>query len=168
MTTVSPDAVALVKHFEGCKLTAYLCPAKVLTIGYGHTAGVQLGQTITQAEAEAFLAGDMGYAAGIVDHAVKVPLTPQQRSALVAFVFNVGAGKKGVKDGFCELKSGGPSTMLRRLNLADYDGAAAEFGKWVKADRKALPGLVARRAAEAALFQGKGLDEALAAAKSAA
>lgn len=49
--------VNLIKQFEGCRLTAYKCPAGVWTIGYGHTAGVHQGQTITQAEAERYLQG---------------------------------------------------------------------------------------------------------------
>ena len=42
----------LIKQFEGCRLTAYKCPAGVLTIGYGHTAGVKAGQTITQEQTD--------------------------------------------------------------------------------------------------------------------
>jgi len=140
---VCQDAVDLVKHFEGLRLQAYLCPAGVPTIGYGHTAGVALGQTITAAQAEQFLAQDLTAAAGQVDKLVTVALNPQQRGALASFVFNLGAGN---------LKS---STLLKLLNGGDYAGAAGEFGKWVKAAGKTLPGLVARRAAEAALFQGQ-------------
>lgn len=140
---VCQEAVDLVKQFEGLYLSVYLCPAGVPTIGYGHTAGVALGQTITAEQAEQFLTTDLTSAAASVDRLVKVALTPQQRGALASFVFNLGAGN--LQD----------STLLKLLNGGDYAGAAGEFGKWVHADGKVLPGLVRRRAAEAALFQGQ-------------
>ncbi|HEY0835761.1 MAG TPA: lysozyme, partial [Azospirillum sp.] len=137
---VCQAAVDLVKHFEGLYLNAYKCPAGVSTIGYGHTAGVEMGQTITAEQAEAFLQQDLTAAAAQVDKLVKVPLNDDQRGALASFVFNLGAGS---------LSS---STLLKLLNAKDYEGAAGEFGKWVYATvngvKKQLPGLVARRAAE--------------------
>lgn len=144
---VSSAAIALVKHFEGLYLTAYRCPAGVPTIGYGHTAGVRMGQTITGDQAEAFLSADLTAAAARVDALVRVPLSADQRGALSSFVFNLGAGN---------LES---STLLKLLNARDYDGAAIQFGRWVYAKVNGvstrLPGLVARRAAEAALFAGQ-------------
>ncbi len=144
---VCQDAVDLVKHFEGLYLTAYLCPAGVPTIGYGHTAGVSLGQTITEGQADQFLAADLAGAAASVDRLVKVMINPKQRGALASFVFNLGAGS--LED----------STLLKLLNNGDYAGAAGEFGKWVHSTvdgrKVVLQGLVARRAAEAALFQGQ-------------
>lgn len=144
---VCQDAVDLVKQFEGLYLKAYLCPAGVPTIGYGHTSGVSLGQTITDAQAEQFLATDLTSAAAGVDRLVTVALNPQQRGALASFVFNLGAGN---------LEG---STLLRLLNGGDYAGAAGEFGKWVYATEDGhkvkLAGLVARRASESALFQGQ-------------
>ena len=143
---VCDEAVNLVKHFEGLRLSAYKCPAGVWTIGYGHTAGVKEGQTITADQANAFLEADLTAAAAQVDKLVKVPLTPQQRGALASFVFNLGSGS---------LQS---STLLRLLNQGDYAGAAGEFGRWVYATvngvKTQLPGLVKRRAAEAELFEG--------------
>lgn len=145
-TPVCEEAVNLVKHFEGLYLTAYKCPAGVWTIGYGHTAGVTEGQTITADQANAFLQADLTAAAAQVDRLVKVPLKPQQRGALASFVFNLGAGS---------LQS---STLLRLLNQGDYAGASGQFGRWVYATvngvKTQLPGLVKRRAAEAELFQG--------------
>ncbi|PWC33657.1 lysozyme [Azospirillum sp. TSO35-2] len=149
MTTkpVCQAAVDLVKHFEGLYLKAYLCPAGVPTIGYGHTAGVSMGQTITADQANAFLASDLTAAAGHVDALVTVALNDDQRGALASFVFNLGAGS---------LQS---STLLKMLNAGDYAGAAGQFGRWVYATvngvKTQLPGLVARRAAESALFQGQ-------------
>lgn len=140
-------AVDLVKHFEGLNLKAYLCPAGVPTIGYGHTDGVRLGQTITEAQADAFLASDIAEAAGRVDALVKVPLNDSERGALASFVFNLGAGNLA------------SSTLLKLLNSGDRAGAGIQFGRWVYATvsgvRTRLPGLVARRAAEEALFVGQ-------------
>jgi len=144
---VCQDAVDLVKHFEGLYLKAYLCPAGVPTIGYGHTAGVTLGDTITEAQADAYLAGDLTGAAAGVDRLVKVTINPQQRGALASFAFNLGVGN---------LEG---STLLKKVNAQDFAGAAGEFGKWVYSTvdgrKVALQGLVKRRAAEAALFEGK-------------
>ncbi|CAO3372910.1 lysozyme [Azospirillum argentinense] len=142
---IHDDALAVVRHFEGLYLKAYLCPAGVPTIGYGHTAGVRMGQTITSLQAEIFLRSDMGAAARDVDRLVKVPLTDRQRGALASFVFNLGAGALQ------------ESTLLRLLNQRDYAGAAGQFGRWVYATvngvKTQLPGLVKRREAEAKLFE---------------
>jgi lysozyme len=147
---VTQAAVDLVKHFEGLYLEAYLCPAGVPTIGYGHTDGVRLGQTITEAQAEQLLAADLAEAAADVDRLVKVPLNDDQRGALASFVFNLGPGALA------------SSTLLRKLNLGDAT-APAEFGRWTKARVGGklvdLPGLVSRRAAEQALFEGKGWQQ---------
>ncbi|UKJ76522.1 lysozyme [Azospirillum brasilense] len=140
-----PDALALVRHFEGLYLEAYLCPAGVPTIGYGHTAGVRMGQTINGLQAEVYLRADMANAAAAVDRLVTVPLTDQQRGALPSFVFNLGAGALQT------------STLLRLLNQRDYVGAGAEFPKWVYATvngvKKQLDGLKKRRAPERAMFE---------------
>lgn len=144
---VCQDAIDLVKHFEGLYLKAYLCPAGVPSIGYGHTSGVSLGQTITEDQANAFLAADLTTAAAGVDRLVKVAINPQQRGALASFAFNLGVGN---------LEG---STLLKKVNAKDFAGAAGEFGKWVYATedgrKVVLQGLVKRRAAEAALFQGE-------------
>ncbi|WP_338019024.1 glycoside hydrolase family protein [Azospirillum doebereinerae] len=149
---IAPAAVDLVKHFEGRYLTAYLCPAGVPTIGYGHTARVQLGQTITEAAAEALLVSDLAAAAADVDRLVKVPVNADQRGALASFVFNLGAGNLAC------------STLLTLLNAGDYQGAANQFGRWVYARVQGvtiqLPGLVSRRASEAALFGGAAIAPA--------
>jgi lysozyme len=142
---VCQAAVDLVKHFEGLYRTAYLCPAGLPTIGYGHTGpDVRLGMRITEAQAEQLLADDLAEAAAIVDKYVRVPLPENPRGALSSFVFNLGGGAFA------------SSTLLRLLNLGDTAGAGEQFGRWVNATVNGkptkLPGLVARRAAEAALF----------------
>lgn len=134
------DGKSIVRKFEGCELKAYLCPAGIPTIGYGHTHNVKLGDTCTQQQADEWLEDDFFYATSDVKAVVKVPLTDNQLDALASFVFNLGV-RKLIQ-----------STLLKKLNAKDYTGAANEFDKWVFAAGKKLNGLIARRAAEKALF----------------
>ena len=134
------DGKSIVRKFEGCELKAYLCPAGIPTIGYGHTHNVKLGDTCTQQQADEWLEDDFFYATSDVKAVVKVPLTDNQLDALASFVFNLGV-RKLIR-----------STLLKKLNAKDYTGAANEFDKWVFAAGKKLNGLIARRAAEKALF----------------
>ncbi|RJQ54006.1 MAG: lysozyme [Desulfobacteraceae bacterium] len=146
---MNESGLKLVKGFEGCELKSYRCPAGVWTIGYGHTKNVVPDQTITEEEAEELLRSDMEECAECVDRSVKVPLTENQFSALVSFVFNLGTG------------SFQTSTLLKKLNAGDYDAIPMELARWVKATdpgtgvKKTLPGLVRRRAAEAELWLTK-------------
>lgn len=142
---VSTRGIDLIKKAEGERLTAYVCPAGVLTIGVGHTGpDVKRGQTITAAQSDALLRKDLAHFEVAVAKAVKVPLTQNQFDALVSLVFNIGAGNFA------------SSTLLRKLNAGDYAGAAAQFGAWNKGrvggKLTVLPGLTTRRKAEAALF----------------
>jgi len=142
----SPNASALVSQFEGYSATAYLCPAGVMTIGYGTTVypdgtKVKGGDTCTEDQAQAWLQHDLSWAGEAVARLVKVDLSQNQFDALTSFVYNLGAGA---------LQG---STLLRMLNGGAYDLAAAQFQFWVHGGGKILPGLVKRRAAEAALFQ---------------
>ena len=130
----------LIKDFEGLRLEAYLCSAKVWTIGYGHTKGVKKGDTCTLEEAEAFLVADVKWVLTAVERTVKVSLTPGQRAAVNSFIFNCGASAFRT------------STLLRKLNAGDYKGAADEFPRWNKAGGKVINGLVHRRAAERKVF----------------
>lgn len=149
------NAREIIKEHEGLRLKAYPDPGSggvPFTIGWGHTKGVKKGDTCTKEQAEQWLTDDMAEAYAVVDKAVKVPLSEKQRDALCSFVFNVGPGRKGVKDGFVTLKSGKQSTMLTKLNAGDYTGAAAQFPLWTKASGKSMRGLVIRRGKERALF----------------
>jgi lysozyme len=148
------EGIDLIKRFEGYRASTYVDPVGIPTIGYGTTNPMVafMGNKITKEEAEQWLRDDVEDAEDIVQKHVKVPLSPEQFSALVSFAYNVGPGKKGVKDGFAVLKGGGPSSMLVKLNRRDYEGAAMEFPKWVRAGGKVLRGLVTRRNAEQALF----------------
>ena len=137
------DGVELIRHFEGCRLDAYLCPAGVWTIGYGHTANVKEGDSIDQEAAEAFLIEDLESFERDVTRLVEVPLTQQQFDALVSWTFNLGAGNLA------------ESTLLRELNNYQYEKVPEQIMRWVRAGGQVLEGLVKRRAAEAALFQSK-------------
>jgi len=142
------DGVELIRHFEGCRFDAYLCPAGVWTIGYGHTADVKEGDSIDQEAAEAFLIEDLEKFEQAVTRLVEVPLTQQQFDALVSWTFNLGAGNLA------------ESTLLRKLNNYQYAEVPEQMMRWVRAGGKVLDGLVRRRAAEAALFQNKDWREA--------
>jgi lysozyme len=131
----------LVKSFEGLKLRAYLCPAKVWTIGYGSTGPhVTPGKVITEAQANDLLQDDLDRFEKAVTRLVTVPLTQNQYDALVSFAFNVG------------ISALERSTLLKRVNAKLFDQARAEFAKWNRAGGRPLAGLTRRRAAEAALF----------------
>ena len=127
------------KTFEGLRLEAYRDAAGVWTIGYGSTQGVRPGMAITEAEAERRLCEDVDRHAEPLDSLVQVPLSQHERAALASFVFNVGAA-------FAE------STLLRKLNAGDRQGAADEFLRWVYAGGQRLAGLERRREAERAMF----------------
>ena len=140
---ISEAGLALIRQFEGLRLLAYKCAAGVPSIGYGHTRTAKMGQSITQERAEELLREDVARFEAAVSRLVTVPLSQGQFDALVSFAFNLGA------------KALEKSTLLRLLNAGDYYGAAAQFDRWVYASGKKLSGLVKRRAAERALFEGK-------------
>jgi len=137
---ISQRGVELIKQYEGCRLTAYRCPAGVPTIGYGHTGrDVTMGLTITAEQAEALLRGDlMRFEDGVRRHAGTA--TQGQFDALVSFAFNVGIGALA------------GSTLIRRHKAGDHARAANEFPRWNKAGGIVLPGLTRRRAAERRLY----------------
>ncbi|MBR1776170.1 lysozyme [bacterium] len=130
----------IIKDYESLRLNAYKCPAGVPTIGYGHTKGVKMGQKISKKQALNYLKSDVQSAVDIVRKLVKVPLTQNQFSALVSFVFNVGEGNFS------------KSTMLTYINKRQYAKAANEFAKWNKASGSVQRGLVRRRESEKNLF----------------
>ena len=78
-------AIPIIKEFEGCKLKAYLCPANVWTIGYGHTDGVKEGDEITQQEADRLLASDVDLFTTGVQRLVTSDINRNQLGALVSF-----------------------------------------------------------------------------------
>ena len=140
----SDAGLAMTKEFEGLRLNAYQDCVGVWTVGYGHTgADVHAARVVTEAEAEALLLADMEAAVACVNRVVSVVVTQGQFDALADFCFNLGGRA------LCE------STLLRRVNAGDFDGAAEQFGMWCHAGGKVQPGLVKRRRAEAEMFRGE-------------
>lgn len=148
-------ALPLVAFFEGTSLKSYPDPIGKPTICRGHTKGVTLGQTATLDQCDAYTVADLIEANAIVNSCVYVPLQHHQRVAFVSFAFNVGRGAKDIKDGFCTLKSGEPSTLVKKLNAKDYTGACQQMRLWIHADGKVLKGLVSRREAETKFCLGQ-------------
>ena len=132
--------IDLIKHFEGCELEAYKCPAGVWTIGYGHIKGVKEGMTITEQQAEEMLKSELNEYEGYINNLVTTELNQNQFDAMVSWVYNLGGGN---------LKA---STLLKVLNAGDYAGVPAQMMRWNKAGGKVLEGLTRRRQAEADLF----------------
>lgn len=127
-------------------------PGDVPTLCYGHQGhDVKMGDKADEGTCIKFLTADLNIALAIVDAAVEVPISQEERAAYGSFVYNVGKGKKGVKDGFVFLRSGRISTMLRKINAGDRRGACLEFPKWANFKGKIIKGLANRRAAEMAL-----------------
>lgn len=136
---IGQAGLAIIKQYEGCRLAAYRCAAGVWTIGYGHTAGIHSGMTITQAQADAYLRQDIAKFEGYVNNPAYVPITANfnqnQFDALVSFAFNLGAGN------------------LRKLCKGRTAAQIAQaMTQYCKANGKVLAGLKRRRAAEQALF----------------
>jgi len=136
---INAAGLELIKRAEGLRLDAYLDSVQVPSIGYGHTAGVKLGQTITEQQAEDFLRADLADAEACVE-ATCPGLSDNRFSACVSFVFNLGCSA---------FKH---STLVKMIWAEDWDAAAAEFQRWNRAGGNVLPGLTKRRLAEAALF----------------
>lgn len=144
---ISPRGVALIQVEEGLRMDAYPDPGtggEPWTIGYGHTGGVKPRDRITHAQADAFLRADLQRVEACIGEKVRAAMTQAMYDALCSFVFNVGCGA------FAK------STLLRKLNAGDFGGAAAEFGRWINAGGKPLPGLVRRRKHERDLFVSDG------------
>lgn len=136
---ISEKGINLIKFFESCKLKAYLCPANVWTIGYGHTAGVYKGMSITQEQAEKLFLEDIKPIEKMLNSR-QLDLNQNQYDALVSFIFNIG-----------ETKFLG-STLYKCLKNKQFKTAGEQFSKWVYANGKISKGLVNRRAKEKELF----------------
>lgn len=145
------ELLDLIKRFEGFHkvvtrqptVTAvpYICPAGFWTIGYGILCDKD-HPAITLAEGEAMLDAALPrYMDAALRYSPRLALEPDRRlAAVVDFVFNLGPGRYAA------------STLRRRVNAGDWQGAADEFVKWVWGGGRKLPGLVARRSADAALI----------------
>ena len=139
---ISETGLNLIKQYEGFRPKAYSCPAGVWTIGYGTTQNVKSGDKITEEQAEQKL---NDYIKTEVEKTIRenvfLPLNQSQTDAIGSFIYNIGPTKFP------------KSTLLKKLNEWDHEGAAQEFKRWNKANGKVLAGLRNRRAAEEALFR---------------
>jgi lysozyme len=144
---LNKKGIEMMHKYEGIKLTAYLCPAKVWTIGYGNTfyedgTKVKQGDKITKERADQLFINitNKNFAEPLLK-LIKVKLNENQFSALVCFAYNVGTGALA------------KSTLLRKVNINPNDLTIRnEFLKWNKAGGKVLNGLTKRRESEANLY----------------
>ncbi len=138
----SQKGIDLIKEFEGYSERVYMCAGGKYTIGYGHTQGVQIGDTCTREQAEEYLKDDLREAEEVVLALVSVPLTQNQFDALVSLVYNIGSGN------FFD------STIRRVINAnsVDMEEYRRAWMMWKKSRGKVLKGLIRRREAEFKLF----------------
>jgi lysozyme len=138
--------IDLMHQFEGCKLTAYLCPANKWTIGFGNTfyedgRSVKQGDVISQERADKLFSMIAEDFAIRVRSLLKVTLNENQFSALVSFAYNAGIGN---------LKA---STLLKKVNVNPNDPTINdEFMKWISKGTSFERGLRRRREAESKLY----------------
>lgn len=174
---INDKGLKLIQFYEGLELEAYPDPVSALgktcsilkrpmrdyktivdwssldghpwTIGYGHTGPeVVPGLVVTIERASEILSQDLSYFEKGVDRLVKVPLTPNQFSALVCFAYNCGLDE----DSDTKAEGLGDSTLLKKLNNFDYIGAAEQFLAWSRAGGQVMQGLLNRRKKERELF----------------
>jgi len=141
-------AAELCRRFEGFKSKPYLCPAGIPTIGYGSTyysdgKKVTLQDpAITEVEARALLLSELRhtYAPGVMRLCPGLATNPAAFNAIVDFCYNLGVGRLQT------------STLRRKINAQDWEGAKEQLMLWTRGGGKVLPGLVKRRTAECALI----------------
>lgn len=144
---MSDKGLAILKHYEGCELEAYKCPAGIWTIGYGNTffpdgKPVRQGDKVTKAEAEAMLPAILRTFEISVHNHMVVPVKQHEFDAMVSLAYNIGIGAFE------------NSTLLRKFKAqAPSSEVAEQFHRWNKGGGKVLNGLVKRRAAEAYLYE---------------
>ncbi|WP_209329026.1 lysozyme [Lunatimonas salinarum] len=138
--------ISLMHEFEGLRLNAYLCPAKIPTIGWGNTKyengqSVKMGDSITKERADELFKNIADDFAKGVRRLITVTLTENQFGALVSFAYNLGLGNLQ------------RSTLLKKVNANPNDPTIRdEFLRWTRAGGRVLQGLVRRRQAEANLY----------------
>lgn len=139
---ISMAGLFSITSHEGFRGEAYRDPVGIPTIGYGETNGVKLGDRITQREALERLKVSANEHGKGMARCIKVPVSQNEYDAFLSFTYNVGVGA------FCR------STLVKRLNQGDYEGACRELLKWDKAGGKVLKGLTRRRENEYKLCIG--------------
>lgn len=134
-------AVPLVKRWEGCRLTAYRCPAGRWTCGYGHTEGVKAGMVWTQQRAEEVLAKDLKiYQKGVLESCPSLKNSPNRLAACISLAYNIGTGA---------FKR---SSVAKYINAGLYQQAADAFLMWKMVGGKVSQGLLNRRKDERDIF----------------
>jgi len=149
---ISSNGIAVIKHYEGCRLLAYKDPGGVWTIGWGHTGpDVVPGMVITQNQADQWLQIRLSteFVPGVLA-AITEPVNQHQFDACVSLSYNIG------------VSAFAGSTLVRLLNAGEVAGAANEFPRWHLDNGKSLKGLRRRRAAERELFLGADAEAAIA------
>jgi len=143
LMTTSDRGRQLIKRYEGLRLSAYVCPAGRLTIGWGHTRGVCAGQRITEQQAEAMLTADTAPIEQLLN-ALGINFRQEQFDALVSWIFNLGYGNFS------------HSTLLKRIQAGASDEEIADqMVRWTFAGGRQLRGLMERRVSEANTFVGR-------------
>ncbi|HHB6968712.1 TPA: lysozyme [Klebsiella pneumoniae] len=145
---ISNNGIALIKRFEGCRLTAYPDPGTggyPWTIGYGWTGKVdgkpiKPGMNIDDATADRLLRTGVVSFEQAVSQMLKVSVTQNQYDALVSLAYNIGT------------RALSTSTLMKKLNAGDVKGAADEFLRWNRSGGKVMAGLTNRRKAEREVF----------------
>lgn len=133
---ISEKGLNLIKSFEGCRLTAYKCPAGVWTIGWGHTGDVTEGKTITQEQADQMLRDDMvAYELKVEKYNGIYGWNQNEFDALTSFAYNVGS-----------------IDQLTARGTRSREVIAEKMLAYNKGGGKVLPGLTRRRKAEQELF----------------
>lgn len=136
-------SVAMITHFEGVKHEPYYDVVGVLTVCAGHTGGdIIKNKTYTQRECDTLLEKDLTIVANAVNPLIKVSIPDHTRAALYSFTYNVGTGAFS------------RSTLLKKLNAGDQNGACNELLRWVYAGGKQWKGLITRREIEEAICLG--------------
>jgi lysozyme len=135
------EAIYLAKEFEGFSAKPYKCPAGYWTVGYGHLCDENFPE-ISESDAHKILIKDLRIAMDGVLRCCPnlVNFGEKKLAAIIDFTLNLGVGRLA------------QSTLRKKINAADWNGAAEELNKWVLAGKKKLRGLVIRRKAESELL----------------
>lgn len=142
--TLSAATLVGIANWEGFRDTAYIpVPGDVPTIGFGTTENVKPGDKITVERALVKLLADASKFEQAVKRCAPVPMFPHEFNSFVSLTYNIGEGA------FCR------STLSKKLNAGDYEGACKEILRWNKFNGEVLPGLVKRREAEYKMCKGE-------------
>lgn len=139
----SGAGIRFIQSFEKLRLTPYDDGDGNMTIGWGHLIlPSENFTTITQSQADDLFVSDLKQKAeNAVNKYVDIAMSQNQFDALVSFCFNVGLGNFH------------SSTLLRMVNMKNFDAAANEFPKWDRSGGVEMDGLYDRRVAEQNIFK---------------